>query len=92
MIKIGPFIQKKRKEIGFTQIQLAERTGVGLRFIRELETQRKESFRMDKVNQVLAFFGQTLRPVPMENESAQSAAAMTAGTNSAFKKVFGNDS
>lgn len=39
-----------------TQEELAEKAGVGLRFIRDLE-QGKESLRMDKVNQVLALFG-----------------------------------
>jgi len=39
-----------------TQAQMARRTGVGLRFVRDLE-QGKPSVRMDKVNQVLALFG-----------------------------------
>jgi len=50
------FIKEKRKQIGLTQPELAERAGVGLRFIRELE-QGKQSVRLDKVNQVLALFG-----------------------------------
>jgi y4mF family transcriptional regulator len=44
-----------------TQEELAAKAGVGLRFIRELE-QGKETLRMDKVNQVLALFGYSLRP------------------------------
>jgi len=39
-----------------TQVELAQRVGVGLRFIRELE-RGKPTVRMDKVNQVLEFFG-----------------------------------
>lgn len=39
-----------------TQPEIAERSGVGLRFIRELE-QGKQTVRLDKVNQVLALFG-----------------------------------
>ena len=39
-----------------TQEDLAEKAGVGLRFIRDLE-QGKQSLRLDKVNQVLALFG-----------------------------------
>lgn len=50
------FIKEKRKQLKITQPELAERAGVGLRFIRELE-QGKQSFRLDKVNQVLALFG-----------------------------------
>jgi y4mF family transcriptional regulator len=53
---LSQFIKSKRKEIRLTQPELAERAGVGLRFLRELE-QGKESVRLDKVNQVLALFG-----------------------------------
>lgn len=53
---IASFVKEKRKSVGLTQIELAERAGVGLRFLRELE-QGKISLRLDKVNQVLALFG-----------------------------------
>ena len=49
-------ITKMRKAAELTQIELAERAGVGLRFVRELE-QGKPTVRLDKVNQVLALFG-----------------------------------
>ena len=49
-------IRKLRKRAGLTQVQLAERAGVGLRFTKELE-RGKPTVRMDKVNQVLEFFG-----------------------------------
>lgn len=55
-VSIVEFIKEKRKQLGLTQPELAERAGVGLRFIRELE-QGKQSVRLDKVNQVLALFG-----------------------------------
>ena len=48
-------------------LDLADRAGVGLRFIRDLE-QGKQSLRMDKVNEVLALFGCRLAPVPVERE------------------------
>ena len=47
-------------------IELAERAGVGLRFVRELE-QGKQTLRMDKVNDVLALFGECLGPVKNDN-------------------------
>lgn len=47
---------------------LAERAGVGLRFVRELE-QGKESLRMDKVNQVLDMFSACLGPVEKERDT-----------------------
>ncbi len=50
------FVKEKRKRLKLTQPELAERAGVGLRFIRELE-QGKQTVRLDKVNQVLALFG-----------------------------------
>ena len=53
---IANFIKGKRKQLKLTQPDLAERAGVGLRFVRELE-QGKQSVRLDKVNQVLALFG-----------------------------------
>ena len=56
MNTIAEFIKQKRKEMGLTQEEFALRSGLGLRFIRELE-QGKETVRMDKVNQALAMFG-----------------------------------
>jgi y4mF family transcriptional regulator len=56
MESISAFIKRCRKERHLTQPELAARAGVGLRFLRELE-QGKQSLRMDKVNQVLAYFG-----------------------------------
>ena len=58
MSQISEFVKKNRKELHLTQPELAARVGVGLRFLRELE-QGKQSLRMDKVNQVLSYFGTT---------------------------------
>lgn len=54
--QLSNFIKYQRNKQRLTQEQLAEKSGVGLRFIRDLE-QGKESLRLDKVNQVLALFG-----------------------------------
>ncbi|HAK46323.1 MAG TPA: transcriptional regulator [Spirochaeta sp.] len=54
-------IKIKRKDLDLTQKELADRAGVGLRFIRELE-QGKNTLRLDKVNQVLAMFGYRMKP------------------------------
>ena len=56
---IGVFIKEKRKQLKLTQPELAERAGVGLRFVRELE-QGKQTVQLDKVNQVLSLFGSEL--------------------------------
>ena len=55
MNTIAAFIKQKRKELGLTQEEFAIRSGLGLRFVRELE-QGKETVRLDKVNQALAMF------------------------------------
>ncbi|MDR3705766.1 MAG: helix-turn-helix transcriptional regulator [Paludibacteraceae bacterium] len=56
------FVKNKRSSAKLTQQELAEKAGVGLRFIRELE-QGKSTLRMDKVNQVLKLFGHELAPM-----------------------------
>lgn len=61
MSTIGDYIKEKRKEIGLTQEEFAMRSGLGLRFVRELE-QGKETVRLDKVNQALAMFGKQAVP------------------------------
>ena len=60
-MKIGEYIKEKRKQFKLTQIELAERSGVGVRFVRELE-RGKTTVQLDKVNQVLELFGETLYP------------------------------
>ena len=59
------FVKERRKTASLTQLELAEKAGVGLRFIRELE-QGKQSLRLDKVNQVLQLFGYEVGPVPKQ--------------------------
>ena len=54
---IGDYIKQERKRVGLTQEEFAIRSGLGLRFVRELE-QGKETVRLDKVNQALAMFGE----------------------------------
>lgn len=58
---IASFVKFNRHKARMTQEQLAEKAGVGLRFIRDLE-QGKETLRMDKVNQVLQLFGYVIAP------------------------------
>lgn len=55
MNKIAEFVKKSRKAAGLTQEEFAMRSGLGLRFVRELE-QGKETVRMDKVNVALGMF------------------------------------
>ena len=54
---ISLFIKKRRKEIGMTQEEFSSYSGVGLRFLRELEQCKKENFSTQKINIVLSMFG-----------------------------------
>ena len=65
MNKISIFVKEERKKAGLTQEEFAMRSGLGLRFVRELE-QGKKTMRLDKVNQALAMFG--MEAVPGKKE------------------------
>ena len=65
MNNISIFVKEKRSQYGLTQQQLAEKSGVGLRFLRELEA-GKPTLRMDKVNDVLAMLDAQLGVVAIE--------------------------
>ncbi len=59
---IGRWVREQRKKAGLTQKEFALRSGLGLRFVRDLE-QGKNTVRMDKVNQALWMFGAVAAPV-----------------------------
>ena len=65
MNKIATYVKEERKKAGLTQEEFAVRSGLGLRFVRELE-QGKETVRLDKVNQALALFGKEAVPGRIE--------------------------
>ena len=65
-MSIAEFVKSKRNNAKLTQPELAEKAGVGLRFIRDVE-QGKSTLRLDKVNQVLKLFGHQLGPVKIDN-------------------------
>ena len=50
-----------------TQEELSVKSGVGLRFVRDLE-QGKSTLRLDKVNQLLDFFNYEMVPKPKQKE------------------------
>lgn len=64
---LSTFVKEKRNSAKLTQQELAEKAGVGLRFVRELE-QGKETLRLDKVNQVLQLFGYQVGAIPKIRE------------------------
>lgn len=61
MSTIGDYVKAERRKLGLTQEEFAMRSGLGLRFVRDLE-QGKETVRMDKVNQALRMFGMEAVP------------------------------
>lgn len=67
LTKTGKYVKEMRKQYHLTQSDLSEKSGVGLRFVRDLE-QGKTTLRMDKVNQVLNLFGAELAPVPQTKD------------------------
>jgi len=67
MNSISEFVKKERKKAGLTQEEFALRSGLGLRFVRELE-QGKETVRLDKVNQALRMFGKCAVPGNADDE------------------------
>ncbi|MDR2586319.1 MAG: helix-turn-helix domain-containing protein [Prevotellaceae bacterium] len=64
-MSLHEFVKTKRKRLGLSREEFAQKAGVGLRFLRELE-QGKETLKMDKVNQVLKLIGMQLGVVPMD--------------------------
>lgn len=61
---LSKYVKAMRKQYNLTQVELSEKSGVGLRLVRELE-QGKQTLRLDKVNQILNLFGSEIGVVPM---------------------------
>ena len=61
---LSKYVKAMRKQYNLTQVELSEKSGVGLRLVRELE-QGKQTLRLDKVNQILNIFGSEVGVVPM---------------------------
>lgn len=59
-------VKMLRKQYNLTQEELSLKSGVGLRFVRDLE-QGKKALRLDKVNQLLEFFNYEMVAAPKNN-------------------------
>jgi y4mF family transcriptional regulator len=64
-LSLNEYVKTRRKSLGLSREEFAQKAGVGLRFLRELE-QGKETLKMDKVNQVLKLLGMQLGAVPVD--------------------------
>ena len=65
---IANFVKEMRRKYNLTQVDLSDKSGVGLRFVRDLE-QGKQTLRMDKLNQVLNLFGKQLGAVDISKDN-----------------------
>mgnify|MGYP000725323884 FL=1 len=70
-LPLNKFVRLKRKSLKMTQIEMSKKSGVGIRFIRELE-RGKQTLKMDKVNQVLDLFGYELGPIETTRNNEES--------------------
>ena len=61
---LADFVRSRRRYLKLSQVKLAQVSGVGLRFVRELE-QGKPTLQLDKVDQVLRVFGYQVGAVPV---------------------------
>ncbi len=66
MNSLSATVKMLRKQYNLTQEELSLKSGVGLRFVRDLE-QGKETLRLDKVNQLLDFFNYEMVATPKKN-------------------------
>jgi y4mF family transcriptional regulator len=62
MKQLATFVKERRKNLGMTQEEFAERSGVALTVVRKIE-QGKTNMNLDSVNIVLGMFGHELAPV-----------------------------
>lgn len=62
MKPLPEFVKTRRKQLGLTQEEFAEKAGVALTVIRKIE-QGKENLSLAKVNQVLMLFGHIVGPI-----------------------------
>lgn len=67
MSELAVFVKTRRKQLGLTQEEFADRVGVALTVIRKIE-QGKENLHLSKVNHVLEMFGHTVGPVSIPKE------------------------
>lgn len=63
-MNLAQLVKTKRKAVGLTQEEFAERTGVALTVVRKIE-QGKTNLNMEKVNLVLRMFGHQLIAAPI---------------------------
>jgi len=71
MSELSDFVKTRRRQLGLTQEEFAEKAGVALTVIRKIE-QGKDNLSLSKVNQVLQMFGHVLGPIKESHASRNS--------------------
>jgi y4mF family transcriptional regulator len=71
MNELADFLKTRRKQMGITQQEFAEKAGVALTVIRKIE-QGKDNLSLSKVNQVLHMFGHIAGPVIRKHKTRDS--------------------
>jgi y4mF family transcriptional regulator len=71
MSQLSDFVKNRRKQLGLTQEELAEKAGVALTVIRKIE-QKKENLSLSKVNQVLQMFGHSIGAINEQYATSNS--------------------
>jgi y4mF family transcriptional regulator len=72
MNQLSEFVKTRRKQLGITQEEFAEKAGVALTVIRKIE-QGKDNLSLSKVNQVLMLFGHVLGPINNNNDATRNS-------------------
>lgn len=71
MSVLSDFVKTRRKQLGLTQKEFADKTGVALTVIRKIE-QDKDNLSLSKVNQVLLMFGHVIGPINEKHATGNS--------------------
>ena len=71
MKELSEFVKTKRKQLGLTQEEFADKAGVALTVVRKIE-QGKQNLSLSKVNQVLNLFGHVLAPINVKDATRNS--------------------
>ena len=72
MKELSDFVKERRKEVGLTQEEFAERAGVALTVVRKIE-QGRTNLNLEKVDQALKMFGHKLIPVSLKDLDSNEA-------------------
>ncbi|MDD2635134.1 MAG: helix-turn-helix transcriptional regulator [Bacteroidales bacterium] len=72
MSELSNFVKTRRKKLGLSQDEFADKAGVALTVIRKIE-QGKENLSLSKVNQVLQMFGHVLGPINENDDETRNS-------------------